>query len=262
MPHFLYKYRHIETDNPAPEARATIHKRAGDLLVRGRIWVAAATTLNDLHDMRFNVVQSKDPAEIDAWIERNHALLQRLSAGERAGIVQRLRRHKWTPQEIANFLAEMESTMGVFSASQDPRNEPMWAHYSADHRGYCVQFDTTQDGVFLLAQKARYSDVFPTITLPRDPTHDNTETYLHKSSAWAYEREWRLVTPQSEYAIQLRPEAVTGVILGVRATQNTRQAITLFNNERESAGLPRFRVYQAAQHRDRYGMRILCAPPL
>ena len=209
--------------------------------------------------MRFNVVQSDDPSVIDAWIERNKTLLDQLPAGERVAAVQHLRHYRMGPQDVDDYLAEIERTMGVFSASQDPRNEPMWAHYSADHRGYCVQLDTTQDSAFLLAEKALYSDVFPTLTLPHEHHGDVMKAYLHKSSAWAYEREWRLVTPQSGYAIQLRPETIAGVILGVRATPATVQAIADFNEERTVAGLPRFRVYQAIQHRDRYGMRIQSA---
>lgn len=259
LPHFLYKYRHLETDNPAAEVKAGILKRAGDLLVRGRAWIAAANTLNDLHDMRFNVVQSDDPAVIDAWIERNQALIQQLPAHQQESMVQHLRQHRMSTGDIEAYQAELERTMGVFSASQDPRNEPMWAHYAADHRGYCVQLSTMEDGVFLLAEKAIYTDEFPNLTLPLPESGDDKKAYLHKSTAWAYEREWRLVTPKSNYAIQLRPEAVTGVILGARVEKATCSAIAQFNEERAAAGLSRFRVYQAAQHRTRFGMQILRA---
>ena len=235
-------------------------RRAGDLLVRGRIWVASAHTLNDLHDTRFNVVQSDDPAVIEAWIARNQHLLQHLPEDERGRMVQHLRQHRMSAEDIESFKADLERSMGVFSASQDPRNEPMWAHYAADHHGYCVQLNAMEDGAFLLAEKALYTDTFPTLKLPHPERAEVMQTYLHKSSAWAYEREWRLVTPQSNYAIQLRPEAVTGVILGVRASEETCTAISVFNDERAAAGLPRFRVYKAAQHRDRYGMQILSKP--
>ncbi len=260
LPHYLYKYRHLQTDNPAPEAKANILQRAGDLLVRGRIWVAAANTLNDLHDMRFNVVQSDDPAVIDAWIRRNQAMISSLPAHEQELMVQHLRQHRMSAGDIEAYQADLERTMGVFSVSQDPRNEPMWAHYAADHHGYCVQLSTVEDGVFLLAEKALYTDEFPTLTLPRAETEDVRQAYLHKSTAWAYEREWRLVTPKSNYAIQLRPEAVTAVILGARASTATRSDIAQFNEERAAAGLPRFRLYQAGQQRTRYGMQIVRAP--
>lgn len=257
LPHFLYKYRHLETDNPEAEAKAGILKRAGDLLVRGRVWIAAANTLNDLHDMRFNVVQSDEPAVINAWIERNQALIQQLPMHQQEAMVRHLRQNRMSAVDIEMYQADHERTMGVFSASQDPRNEPMWAHYAADHHGYCVQLSTMEDGVFLLAEKVIYTDEFPTLTLPRAESEDVKQAYLHKSAAWAYEREWRLVTPKSNYAIQLRPEAVTGVILGARVTEATRSAIAQFNEERAAAGMPRFCVYEAAQHRTRYGMQIV-----
>ena len=257
LPHFLYKYRHLETDNPEAGAKADILKRAGELLVRGRVWIAAANTLNDLHDMRFHVVLSDDPAVINAWIERNQGLIQQFPVHQQEAMVQHLRKHRMSAGDIETFQADLEQTMGVFSASQDPRNEPMWAHYAADHHGYCVQLSTMEDGVFLLAEKVIYTEEFPTLTLPRPDSRDVNKAYLHKSAAWAYEREWRIVTPKSNYAIQLRPEAVTGVILGARVTETTRLAITQFNEERAALGLPRFCVYEAAQHRTRYGMRIV-----
>lgn len=257
LPHFLYKYRHLETDNPSAAAKAGILKRAGDLLVRGRVWIAAANTLNDLHDMRFNLVQADDPAVIDAWIERNRAFIQRLPGHEQEAMIQHLREYRMDAGEIEAFQAELERSMGVFSASQDPRNEPMWAHYAADHHGYCVQLSTMEDGVFLLAEKTIYSDEFPSLTIPRPELQDFKQAYLHKSSAWAYEREWRLVMPKSNCAIQLRPEAITGVILGARVAEATRLAIAQFNEDRAAVGLPRYRVYQAVQHRTRYGMQIV-----
>lgn len=116
---------------------------------------------------------------------------------------------------------------------------------------------TMEDGVFLLAVKVSYTDEFPTLTLPRAESEVVKQAYLHKSAVWVYEREWRLVTPRSNYAIQLQPEAVTGVILGSQVTEVTCSAIAQFNEERAAAGLPRFCVYEAAQHLTRNGMQIV-----
>lgn len=135
LPHFLYKYRHLETDNPAAEAKASILKPAEDLLVRGRLWIAAANTLNDLHDMRFNVVQSDDPGAINGWIERNQALIGQVPPHQQEAMVQHLRQYRMSAGDIETYQANLE----LFSAARGPRNEPMRAHYAADHHGYCVQ---------------------------------------------------------------------------------------------------------------------------
>lgn len=256
LPLYLYKYRHLETDNPDEQAKAALLERARDFLVRGKIWVAAAETLNDLHDMRFNVVQTNDPQVIEDWLNANAHLLRHMAPAKRIALTGVLRRRKMGPAEMAELQTALEKTMGVFCASQDPRNEPMWAHYAADHRGYCVQIDTTQDELFLLAEKAIYTATFPTITLPNANRHDQTAAYLSKSTAWSYEREWRVVVPQSNFAVRLRPNAIAGVILGARASTATREAIQAFNAERVQAGYRPFRVYQSRQHRDRFGMLI------
>lgn len=256
LPLYLYKYRHLETDNPDEQAKAAIFDRARDFLVRGKIWVAAAETLNDLHDMRFNVVQTKDPQVIEDWLSANAHLLRHKTPAKRIELKGVLRRKRMGPAEIAEFQAVLEKTMGVFCASQDPRSGPMWAHYAADHRGYCVQIDATQDELFLLAEKAVYTTTFPTITLPNANRHVQKAAYLSKSTTWSYEREWRVVVPQSNFAVRLRPDAIAGVILGAKASAATREVIRAFNAERVQAGYRPFRVYKSRPHRDRCEMFI------
>lgn len=256
LPLYLYKYRHLETDDPSQHARDALLNRARDLLVHGQVWVASTDSLNDLHDMRFNVEQSSDPNVIDRWLIDNVHLLRHMPPARRIALREVLRRRKLLPNDIAEFRASMEKAMGVFCASQDPRNEPMWAHYAADHKGFCVQFDTSRDELFLLAEKALYTSTFPTITLPHADRRDSLRGHLSKSTAWSYEREWRVVIPQNNFGIRLRTDAIAGVILGAKASERTRDAIHTFNLERKNAGYRPFNLYQARQHRDRFGMCI------
>lgn len=255
LPLHLYKYRHLETENPDPLYYAKILQRARDFLVHGRIWVAATETLNDLHDMRFTIVQNKDRGAYHDLIRRNADFLAKLPDQERISVESRVMDGMFSPEDIQAIQANIENSMGVFCASQDPRNEPMWAHYAADHRGYCVQLNTSEDELFLLADKVLYTTEFPTVTLPR-PNDSAVKHYLFKSTAWSYEREWRVVIPNNNFSIRLRPPAIASVILGAKASLFTRRAIQGFNAERVQCGMPPFQLYQATQQKSRFGMFI------
>lgn len=248
-PIHLYKYR------PIIASDSESINRIRQMLVHGRIWVADPSSLNDLHDMRFKLELNTDPQIRRQWIKRNAHLLPKMSPARRIQEEQRLIRASLTKDVADYFTTDIEQNIGVFCASQDPRNEPMWAHYADDHRGICVQLDTSQDELFLLLNKVQYSSQFPTIRVPHLP-NEATDHFVFKSSEWAYEREWRVVIPRNRFSIELRPPTVAGVILGARADQATRSAIEALNAERIELGHPAFKLYQAKQHKDRYGVRI------
>ena len=248
-PIHLYKYRQVVAAN-----LESVH-RIRQLLVHGRIWVAEPSSLNDLHEMRFKLELDPDPHVRRAWIKRNVHLLPKMSPARRIQAQQRLMRSSLTKELEENFTSDMDSNMGVFSASQDPRNEPMWAHYAADHHGICVQLETTQDELFLLLNKVQYSTQFPVLRIPHSSIQGKAH-FLFKSMEWAYEREWRVVIPRNCFSIELRPPSIAGVILGARSNQATREVVETLNAERVELGRPAFKIYQSKQHKDRYGVRI------
>lgn len=248
-PVHLYKYRQLVATDPDSVDRAR------EMLVHGRVWVADPSSLNDLHDMRFKLVLNSDQKVRRQWVKQNAHLLKKMSPARRMQEEQRLIRASFTKSLEAAFKADIEEHMGVFCASQDPRNEPMWAHYAADHHGICVQLDTTQDELFLLITKVEYSTQFPTLSVPHS-SDQNKEHFRFKSVEWAYEREWRVVVPHNRFSIELRPPAIAGVILGARANRTTCDAVEALNAERIKLGRPAFKLYKAKQHEDRYGVRI------
>lgn len=248
-PIHLYKYRQIVADD------LQSIDRTRQLLVHGRIWFADPSSLNDLHDMRFKLELDPNLQVRRDWVKRNAHLLPQMSPAQRLQEQQRLMRVSLTPELEAAFTADMDANMGVFCASQDPRNEPMWAHYAADHQGICVQLDTSQDELSLLIKKVQYSTQFPILRIPHSSNEDQ-EHFLFKSTEWAYEREWRVVIPRNRLSVELRPPTIAGVILGPRSSEATRNAVEALNGERVKLGRPPFKIYQAAQHKDRYGVRI------
>jgi hypothetical protein len=255
-PLHIYKYRHLETESEKPEAKDALIRRARDLLVHGLIWMSAPRQLNDPYDMRFRI---RFGADRKVLIRRHGHIFNHLPPHERMLCFESFRRNKPSAAYEMLIRSDLEKRMGVFCASQDPRNEPMWAHYGADHRGFCVQLRTIEDGFFLNLGKVKYTNTFPTIDIPTTTTNPPWAALRSKSVGWSYEREWRICFDQNDFAFKLRPKVISGVILGARASEATRAVICQFNDEREATGHPRFALFQATQHTDRYGMRIIRA---
>ncbi|MEY2521298.1 MAG: hypothetical protein QOF24_3057 [Verrucomicrobiota bacterium] len=125
--------------------------------------------------------------------------------------------------------------LGIFCLTEDPTNLLMWAHYADHHRGVVIEFDEThtffnqrkgpQDDLRHF-RKVNYTDVRPSVFLSLS---DAIQVFYTKSCEWEYEREWRLITPLTDAAIQdenpggppialfeLPSEALVGVTTGCR----------------------------------------------
>lgn len=86
---------------------------------------------------------------------------------------------------------------GILSLTEDKRNLTMWSHYSEDHKGYVVGFDIKHEFFnqprkqleidVKEVHKVVYSDYREEV--PSNPT----EWFLHKSNAWIYEKEHRVI---------------------------------------------------------------------
>lgn len=137
-----------------------------------------------------------------------------------------------SPEE---FIQEIGSILMCFSLSARYDIPSMWAHYAGNHTGLVVAFDSRhpwfkdeQDNTRSALQRIKYLDE------QSDELLDDIQAvFSSKSTAWAYEQEWRMncvikdiektVSLGSEQ-IHLRsfpPEAVSSVILGSKASNDT-----------------------------------------
>ena len=121
----------------------------------------------------------------------------------------------------------------------------MWHHYADSYRGAVLEFEAVDqlDSVFLVARPVTYQDNPPAIAskqawarclLGRGQTTYKdlfTEYQYVKTTAWAYEREWRIVTLErpgesglfADYPFY--PRELTGVYLGVRCSEEDEAGI-------------------------------------
>jgi hypothetical protein len=120
--------------------------------------------------------------------------------------------------------------LGIASLSETWDNELMWAHYAAGFRGICVTYPTARllsglDQHHALSRVA-YSERPHYLGLKDLRNRDERARAVlsAKSLKWAYEREWRLFSPQPGRACHGSRGATT-VYLGMRMAVEDRRTI-------------------------------------
>lgn len=121
----------------------------------------------------------------------------------------------------------IRSQVGIFSLTERFDSLPLWAHYAAQAKGYVMRFEDLGrefpgDATGSLNTVAPVDYVKELVGMTHDPSTQNN-LFFCKFEDWAYEREWRVVSPLSacrlsaDGKIHLRsisPERITGVICG------------------------------------------------
>lgn len=102
---------------------------------------------------------------------------------------------KSVEERFQQRLEDLIARWGIFSISETPNNQQMWAHYASDGAGFVVGFDAQHPFFFSsavprknLIRKVVYSDERVS-NFWRNPYF----LFLVKDSGWSYEREWRMM---------------------------------------------------------------------
>jgi hypothetical protein len=84
-------------------------------------------------------------------------------------------------------------SVGILCLTEEWDQPLFWGHYGAKHTGICIGFRTDRD-VFQIATKVIYQPDLPVILRPHDSNDEMVrKALLTKSSAWAGEKEWRII---------------------------------------------------------------------
>lgn len=211
-------------------------------LKNGTIYMSDPGQLNDILDARF-LVQPRKLTEAE-----EQTLRGKMAAG--TGLVMLLTKSPETdefgifPQDSDKFSLsdggffpgikrQFEApalSCGICCFSEVPDSAPMWAHYADNHRGICIEYEADEELFDRLADRSLslYQISYKKNNRVIDPmdfvefsdmllTGFITEV---KGPEWSYEREWRLVSPQSSISIKA-PFRVSKVIFGNRADHDT-----------------------------------------
>jgi hypothetical protein len=220
-PERLYKYQPL-----------TAYSLAG--LVNGSVWLSKASALNDPLDCAITI----DRGKLEESVRQ-----ATLDAGAIAPAVGQLDIRSSDRKAFEQFrsqVLDLLQNMGVCSLSAVSDSLLMWSHYAQHHRGFCVEYDSSE-GTRLreLAREVLYSDDTPSFSA-KDITTCDGESALHKlwltkASCWSYEREWRVIMAEGNKSFQA-PSTILSLAFGARMPESDRRMIAFaLRNERQIA---------------------------
>lgn len=152
---------------------------------------------------------------------------------------------------IEGSAAELRTRISVLVKELEPANVLMWSHYANRHEGMCLQYEFARD-VPVLARALHVDYLEEAAFQPIKWVHAKNmrdaiaDTLTRKHKRWEYEGEHRiLLDGQAGTYLPVRPEALSGLILGCHATEAVRGTISNLLSEREARGLAPVKLWQA-----------------
>jgi hypothetical protein len=247
-PRRLYKYRAVEPGNQqsVDELR--------DMVVESLLWMSSPEGFNDPADLQATWVIEGSAAELRTRIsvlvkELEPALSFKKRERKVLDLMEKPREQLLRGVQVA--YTEQRRTFGVCCFARDPRNGLMWSHYANRHEGMCLQYEFARD-VPVLARALHVDYLEEAAFQPINWVHAKNmrdaiaDTLTRKHKRWEYEGEHRiLLDGQAGTYLPVRPEALSGLILGCHATEAVRGTISNLLSEREARGLAPVKLWQA-----------------
>ncbi|CDT80658.1 conserved hypothetical protein [Vibrio coralliirubri] len=140
---------------------------------------------------------------------------------------------------------------------EDPELDPlyenlMWSHYANGLRGFCLVFDRESLLTFHYEQElsirpieVKYQDTPITLSIsdfvrsnmvlnatPSNMIEEVTQTIGTKSSAWAYEKEFRMLSLEKDNAQPYPPECLAEIVIGEKMPKD--QQILVINTAKSA----------------------------
>lgn len=214
LPARLYKYR---AHNEFTE----------DIIQRNRVYLASPDDFNDPFDCKVPIRFEATKNELmDKWLRAARMMEPNTPLKQ---LRQRVKHvfndpnyHKVMRQYMVKRQREHVTNFGIFCMAEKCDNILMWSHYSDSHRGLCLEFDTS-----LLAEyeprRINYSDNYPKLNYFKSSDEDlDIGLIFSKSSAWAYENEWRICLSEvKERFLEFQEEFLTGIVFGCECANKT-----------------------------------------
>ena len=250
---FLYKYRGFGGDYAERNLR--------DMIVHSVLRLSSPSTFNDPYEMCVHVVvEGTQEQRLERFRQIAAERTASLPAAQQAAVVQRLmeRPDAEHVKQCQASLAGIRQRAGVFCFAGDPRSVLMWSHYAENHQGVCLQFERLKDFLTLgHAVRVDYRHDLPVSNWIVGFYESIRAILLAKHPSWQYEHERRITSiDNANRYLQLRPDALTGIIFGCRIQRDRMQFIDRLLAEREALGAPRVETYLATQHMTKYKVVI------
>lgn len=215
-PTHLYRYQ-----------RLTAHSLAS--LLNDTVWLSSPTAFNDPFDCAIPLSRGKLKESLDYAISeiasRNNIPRERIANHDKV-----IDQDEKAYELLRDSLKKMMKRIGVLCFSATPSEILMWSHYANNHRGFCIEYDFSEDShLRKIAQPVCYRETIPELSLAN--LHDGAENnfldvcIFTKAKQWQYEQEWRVIMSEGERSFQA-PAKTTSIIFGARMP--TEEKVTLF----------------------------------
>ena len=191
-----------------------------------------------------------------------------------------LRKHYLSnPTRLDGIFAELHrkkvnSDIGILCLCDSPKSVVMWSHYTHEHKGFVVGFES-QDGFFShqpndpadigVLNPVNYSKSRPLIDVRTIKEGENLPDILFtKNEEWSYEKEWRIIRflkdadearDENVHLFRMSPAAVREVILGYNSDESVKNS--LLEAVKHNPKLSHVEFFTAQLSSKHYEMEIL-----
>lgn len=188
-PRSLYRFRTI---GEVPDFRNKAMRREVDCILEGQLWCGEYHNLNDAME---GLYEAGDAARGQPQWEHARALIR-----------------------------DRKASIGIACFTEVWEQALMWAHYADAFRGICIEYDfellrrslPEESSFSRISYADRLLDIGGDLHDPRRLAKWILSTKHH---SWAYEREWRLFTPERG-EVRFNPAAIIRVIVGPRTPES------------------------------------------
>jgi len=131
---------------------------------------------------------------------------------------------------VNNSMIEIREEIGIYSMSESPVSELLWAHYGDGHKGFCLGYKTDKlIGDFSLEKRrllpVQYSKSLPRFSIAMIGNDEKIKIKLigTKSKLWSYENEVRLISKVGKNYYE--PDSLKSVYFGLRMPESQKKQI-------------------------------------
>lgn len=251
IPRHLYKFRGAVGD-------ASSRQRLKDMLLGNQLYAATAEKLNDPFDSSAAYRVLEEGPELREMVRRFFlAEGADLDLAEAFSNDQALLDSRALAHSLEEGHRSLLQQVGICALAGERRSTLLWSHYAQEHRGVAVQYRPSLDPMALQVSQVQYSDAFPVVDDYFNKSSRNLLLpLLQKASPWEYEKEWRVIrVHEANRTFTVRPEALTGVVLGMSISPVDREFIHALAEERDRVFSTRTAIYQAERVSGSYALR-------
>lgn len=221
---------------------SSINKFSEKTISNPQVWFSAPKHLNDPFECRpwieFKFTSEQLVNGMASELRRsNPNITPHVATAHAVGLVLEGRQHNPATWEAVrrDMISEVTQRVGLYCLSENNDSVLMWAHYGAEHTGYCLGFESTDSTPFFgTALQVQYSENLPTIDTFNAPNeHQVQQLFLTKYSGWSYEQEWRIIDHTTGSGLKEYPAPLLkSITFGLRTSSDDRQKIRYWAERR------------------------------